>query len=72
MPNSKLLSTFQLFIIKENKDNIFHYLKFLKGKADKKQCKSIKDTLSYINDFFGTFTNQILKYVLDQNYMSQL
>jgi len=67
MPCLRLLQSFQLFIIKENKDNIFHYLKFLKGKADRKQCKSIKDTLTHINDFFGTFTNQIKKHVLPQS-----
>lgn len=67
MTNLRLLQSFQLFIIKENKDNIFHYLKFLKGKADRKQCKSIKDTLTHINDFFGTFTNQIKQYVLSHN-----
>jgi len=36
----------------------------LKGKADRKQCKSIKDTLYHVNDFFITFTNQVKNYVL--------
>ena len=49
---SVLLQHFQLFVIKETKTNIFHYLKFLKGKANRKQNKSIKDTLYYVNDLF--------------------
>ena len=48
---SELFQHFQLFIIKETNTNIFHYMKFLKAKANQKQKKGILEALYYIKDY---------------------
>ncbi len=57
--SSDLFQHFQLFVIKETNTNIFHYIKFLKGKANTKQKKGIKEALYYIKDFYFTMEQAI-------------
>ena len=47
----KLFQLLQVFLLRENKENSFHYVKLLKNKATKKQRYSIKKTINNMEEF---------------------